>query len=200
MLPYKVWEGFCSTIFLYFVAILLRLATAVISFGHDENLAKCSEPLPSFLDTVPLSALSLSSLSPSGLMRLKKSWPWHWSGNFASSLLSGCLISWIEMCSKKVPLASEGGCPDFINPVGHINMKSSTFVVDVAQIYTTVFINKVTCFCRYIKVVCHKSSYFQSKYCCTPFCRMFQFFFKTAFFTISTADLASDKNKSASST
>lgn len=80
------------------------------------------------------------------------------------------------MCSKKVPLASEGGSPDFINTVSHINMKSSTFVVDLVQIYTTVFINKVTCFCRYIKVVCHKSSYFQSKDCCTPFCRMFQFF------------------------
>lgn len=59
--------------FLYFVAILLRLATAVTNIDHDENLVKCSEPMPFLLDTVVLRAFSLSSLSSSGLTRLKKS-------------------------------------------------------------------------------------------------------------------------------
>lgn len=57
-------EGFLwYSLLLYFVAIFLRLATAVTNFGHDENLVKRSEPMPSFLDTVVLRALSLSSLS-----------------------------------------------------------------------------------------------------------------------------------------
>lgn len=73
MLPLKYDRVFVVLSFLYFVAILLRLANAVISFGHDESLAKRFEPMPSFLDTAVLSALSLSSLSSSELMRLKKS-------------------------------------------------------------------------------------------------------------------------------